>query len=660
MRSNQFNQDNSVLILAPTQKDAEVTQGILASISVLSHIATDLNDFCDKIDSASVAIIPEEFLLADRTNRLEAWLNAQPSWSDFPLIVLTASQNAASTTTAERLQAIGNMMLVNRPLQIATLLSTVRAALRYRRRQYQTRDEILVRERQTEALLDSEKRFRDLSDCVHQMIWVTRPDGFHEYYNQRWYSFTGVKSGSTDGEGWNALFHPDDQARAWGIWRHSLQTGEPYEIEYRLRRADGVYRWVLGRAECVRDETGQITRWYGTCTDIQELIDTRQMAESASLAKSEFLANMSHEIRTPMNAIIGLSNILSISQPLTQKQRDFIRTLQMSADSMLTLINDLLDISKIEARTIDLEMIPFNLTQLMQEVISMMSVRVQEKGLRFTGDGECVRERLFVGDPTRLRQIILNLCSNAIKFTEKGGVHIDITCENGPSPKVETICIAVTDTGIGIADDKIDGIFQKFIQADSSITRKYGGTGLGLAITKTLTEIMGGRINVESVLGKGSIFKVTLPMMIAEKIEKNSDQIPVAASPDTMIPSVKQHVLLVEDYAPNVLVAQTVLESFGFDVDVAGNGLEAYEKAITDDYSLVLMDVQMPGMNGFDATRMIRDHEVRHSIQPIPIIGMTAHALSGDRERCLASGMDDYLPKPFNPDLLIDMIKDLI
>ncbi|MGZ6040998.1 MAG: PAS domain-containing protein, partial [Asticcacaulis sp.] len=345
--------------------------------------------------------------------------------------------------------------------------------------------DVTARVRSEFALRDSEQHFRDMADSINQMIWVTRPDGFHEYYNRRWYDYTGVASGSTDGDGWNAIFHPEDQPRAWERWRHSLETGEPYEIEYRLRRRDGVYRWALGRAECVRGRDGRITRWYGTCTDIQDLVDARQSAEAANLAKSEFLANMSHEIRTPMNAVIGLSTLIAKSSPLTARQHEFIRTLQMSADSLLALINDLLDIAKIEARTVELESIPFSLDRLVQEVASMMAVPVRDKGLSFAAEGECAEGRMFVGDPTRLRQIIVNLWSNAIKFTAEGGVHISITCHPEAREDHEIVCIAVKDTGIGIAADKIGAIFDKFVQADSSINRRYGGTGLGLAITKT-------------------------------------------------------------------------------------------------------------------------------------------------------------------------------
>ena len=495
----------------------------------------------------------------------------------------------------------------------------------------------------------SEQQFRDMANSINQMVWVTRPDGYHEYFNQRWYIYTGVAEGTTDGEVWNALFHPDDQARAWAAWRRSLETGEPYEIEYRLRRADGVYRWTLGRADCVRDSSGAITKWYGTCTDIQDLVDARHKAEAANVAKSEFLANMSHEIRTPMNAVIGLSTILAKSTPLSPKQRQFIHTLQMSADSLLGLINDLLDIAKIEARTVELEHIPFSMPGLIQEVASMIAVPVKEKGLRFTGLGDCTDNRTFVGDPIRLRQIILNLCSNALKFTSEGGIHVAITCHPTDSARTETVCIAVTDTGIGIASDKIETIFEKFVQADSSINRRFGGTGLGLAITKTLVEIMGGRISVDSQVDRGSTFTVCLPLEIAETPGEEAgpalDDLVAAAIED----KTRATILLVEDFQPNILVASTFLEEFGYRVDVAENGLEAFEKIKERTYTAALMDVQMPGLNGLDATKMIRAFEKRSGRARLLIIGMTAHAMAGDRERCLGVGMDDYISKPFNP-----------
>jgi PAS domain S-box-containing protein len=517
--------------------------------------------------------------------------------------------------------------------------------------------DITERKHHEMILQEKEQNLRQLADSMPQMVWVTRPDGYHEYYNQRWYEFTGMAEGSTDGEAWDHVFHPEDQPRAWKRWRQSLQTGKPYEIEYRLRRADGVYRWVLGRALPIYNDKGEIVRWYGTCTDIEEqkriqrqLIEARNAAESANLAKSEFLANMSHEIRTPMNAVIGLSNILAMSKPLTTKQQEYIKTLQMSADSLLALINDLLDISKIETRTLELESIPFSLARIAQEAASMLNVKVQEKGLQFHMEAETIQHFTYRGDPSRIRQMMLNLLSNAVKFTEEGSVRMVFSAKPLENQPIHQVSLTVEDTGIGIPHDKLETIFDKFIQADSSINRKYGGTGLGLAITKTLTEIMGGSIQVESTPGMGSRFTITLPLPVHEEERLTSKNL--AETDENIENESGFRVLLVEDYAPNILVAGSFLQLFGYAYEVAHNGIEAVEMAKTGRFHATLMDVQMHGMNGLEATRLIRAYEAQQGLPPLPIIGMTAHAMSGDRERCLGVGMDDYISKPFNAEEL--------
>ena len=428
----------------------------------------------------------------------------------------------------------------------------------------------------------------------------------------------------------------------------SMPTPEEYELVDFISRTAGI---IIERTH-VTAARKQLD---------EQLIQARNDAEAANLAKSEFLANMSHEIRTPMNAVIGLSTILAKSEGLSKKQKEFIHTLQLSADSLLGLINDLLDIAKIEARNVELEHIPFSVVQIVQETISMMNVRATEKGLSFNVVQECacIEQRVALGDPTRLRQILLNLCSNAIKFTEHGGISIYLSCNPmAGEPNREWVKLAVKDTGIGIPADKIDDIFQKFTQADSSINRKYGGTGLGLAITKTLAEIMGGTIELESELGEGSTFTLSVPLEITDKANVH---IPKTVEPSAATPQDRNQnrILLVEDYAANVLVATTFLEDFGYNVDVAVNAVQAIEKIKANDYAAVLMDVQMPGMNGFEATQQIRTYESKTGKSRSHIIGMTAHALMGDRERCIAAGMDNYISKPFNPDILQKMLQDL-
>ncbi|MES2208019.1 MAG: ATP-binding protein [Pseudomonadota bacterium] len=454
------------------------------------------------------------------------------------------------------------------------------------------------------------------------------------------------------------LIYKDDFDVWYSTINEAITTGNDFEMQYRVLWPDYSIHWIYVRGSCTVSIGGKAKILSGVSTDITNRVllettakEAQEAAEAANLAKSEFLANMSHEIRTPMNAVIGLSNILSRSEGLTSKQRQYIHTLQLSADSLLELINDLLDISKIEARSIELEYIPFSITQILNEVISMMAMRAKEKGLEFKAEGNYEMQRTFMGDPMRVRQIILNLCSNAIKFTQQGGVYINTHFASSDIIGIENVTISITDTGMGIPLDKQEAIFQKFTQADSSINRKFGGTGLGLAITKTLTELMGGKISVDSVADQGSTFKVILPLRLEHKnalgsLSPNKADITSLSGEQ----SSEHRILLVEDYAPNVLVAGTYLEMFGYRYDVIDNGHEAVEMAKNGCYLAILMDVQMHGINGFEATKLIRLHEKENGLPRVLIIGMTAHALTGDRERCLVADMDDYFSKPFNPD----------
>jgi signal transduction histidine kinase/CheY-like chemotaxis protein len=393
----------------------------------------------------------------------------------------------------------------------------------------------------------------------------------------------------------------------------------------------------------------------------EDLLHAKEKAEEANIAKSEFLANMSHEIRTPMNAVIGITHILRNDMVPPEKKQEFLETLQTSAESLLTLLSEILDISKIEANKIQLESIPFNLKELAEEIISLLSIRANEKRIYISLFYDLGIGTEFLGDPLRVRQILVNLLSNAVKFTHNGGVEIQI--KNDPeSGQVE---IAVQDTGTGIGSEKIKGIFDKFTQEDASTTRKFGGTGLGLAITKALVDKMEGAINVTSAIGKGSLFVVHLPLeslnvqSVVDLEEKNFYYTGPGQELDQN-QTAKQSVLLVEDSTPNIMVATNYLEHLGYEFEVAKNGREALAAFRRKKYDLILMDIHMPELDGFDVARAVREQEYKSGALATPIIALTAFASQHDREKCLRHGMDEYIAKPFRIEELQEKITGLL
>ncbi len=479
------------------------------------------------------------------------------------------------------------------------------------------------------------------------------------YLSPRWKEMLGYSDADLENsfDTWESLLHPDDKVRALKTLNDYLESRLPeFRLEHRLRHKSGSYSWILTRGMALWDKRGRPSRLSGSHTDITaakktevNLIEARESALAAARTKSEFLANMSHEIRTPLSGIIGVATLLQDSK-LSEEQLDYIRTISQSADSLLSILNDILDFSKIEAGKLILEHVPFNLEEEFLRIYHLMRFAAEQKKLELKLEIEPNLNTSFVGDPTRLRQILVNLVSNAIKFSFKGQVVIAVRALDKNLSPVR-LKLSVADEGIGIPAEMHAAIFMPFSQADSSTSREFGGTGLGLSICKSLVDLMDGKIGVDSTMGVGSVFwfEISLdrPSLEQHQVEQLSGLLefhPVSA-----------RILLAEDNPTSQKVATAILRKFGLTVTPVSNGREAVVALQHENFDLVLMDCQMPELDGYQATSEIRGSPDAR-VATTPIVAMTANSLKGDREKCLASGMSDYLAKPVRPETLYAMI----
>ncbi|WP_323814071.1 MHYT domain-containing protein [Cellvibrio sp. NN19] len=434
------------------------------------------------------------------------------------------------------------------------------------------------------------------------------------------------------------IVHPDDVERISQELIPALDNKTAYVIEYRMRCRDNSERWVTERASGVYDEKGKLKWIDGVIIDITDskamqtdLVVAKDSAEQAATAKGMFLANMSHEIRTPMNAIIGFTELL-LDSPQQPEQLRHLQTVNRSARSLLSLLNDILDTAKLERGAVELDTKAFSLHEAVQQIINEQVNQAQKKGLQLSVNFAKSMRDFVLGDELRLRQILLNLIGNAIKFTQHGSVTLDI------SEKNDRVIFKVIDTGIGIPADRIQHIFTPFTQADASMARRFGGTGLGTTIARQLTELMGGSINVTSELNQGSCFEVELPLPATEAIK------PISAATTISLPIL--HILIADDVPQNIEVLQLMLTRDGHRTITASNGMEAFEQFKKHKFDLVLMDIQMPEVDGLQACRMIRQWEREQAVEATPIIALTASVLEQDRKDASTAGMNGFASKP--------------
>ncbi len=508
-----------------------------------------------------------------------------------------------------------------------------------------------------QRLRDQQFYTRSLIESNIDALMTTDPSGIITDVNKQMEALTGCTRDELIGAPFKGYFTDPERAEA-GI---KLVLSEKKVTDYELtaRARDGTKTVVSYNATTFYDRDRTLQGVFAAARDVtegkrveMELKQAKAAAESASRTKSDFLASMSHEIRTPMNAIMGIADLLAKTE-LTAEQDKYVQIFRRAGDNLLNLINDILDLSKVEASQLELERTGFSLSELLDKVTEMVAVRAHEKGLVLVCEIADDVPTGLVGDPTRLQQVLLNLLGNAIKFTEAGEVSLRVTTES--SAAVPTaLRFTVSDTGIGIAHDKLGRVFERFTQADSSTTRRFGGSGLGLTICKRLVELMGGRIWAESTVGEGSVFSVVVPFEI--RVEAAARMVlPVEGHPQQ--PMAALRILLVEDSADNRTITLAYLEDTPHRVDIAVNGAVACEKFALERYDLVLMDRQMPIMDGLTATRAIRAWEQANGRPPTPIIALTASALKGDREMCLAAGCTAFLTKPLKQEVLLRAIE---
>jgi PAS domain S-box-containing protein len=671
--------DTSVdILLVDDREDGLIALEALLSDNPDYHLVTARSGLeaialLDKYDFAMV-------LLDVQMPHLDGFETAEimrrnPRYSNLPIVFVTAINSderyiyrGYEAGAVDYIFKPFDPVILRSKVSVFTELHVKNRQLRVQAKQLAER-ELLEQRASIQAIeIESLRRYRNLAESIPHIVVRATPEGAMEYCNQNWTNYTGMEPGEAQGDGWQSAFHPDDLPRSLIDWSFSIRNKTRYENEARLRRKDGAYRWHWIKAEPELDERGNVICWLGTVTDIedrksfeQKLKEAQRTAELANEAKTHFLANMSHEIRTPLNAIMGFTELLTDPGPSMEEKMKNVAVVRRNCHQLLKIVNEILDISKVEAGELEIEKVETKIDELLNEVKALLRVQAGKKGIELKfAPPEDVPDRVLT-DSTRLRQILLNIVGNALKFTQQGSVSVTtkfVRKANGQS----MVTFVVSDTGVGIDHQSAQKIFQPFSQADTSTTRLFGGTGLGLALARRLARALGGDVQLmKSAPGQGSTFAVSVAVEVLDqqqwaRLDAASETQAEPPRPTIDTSALKgKRILLVEDAEDNQFLIQQFLSRTGAIVEIANNGNEGVDKALNNEYEVVLMDIQMPFKDGYQATSELRSKGYQK-----PIIALTAHALVEEREKCLRTGCTSHLTKPINRQQLIESLVSVI
>ena len=609
----------------------ENTNLSIAKVSMASTIAEGIS----YLRQEPFSLIFLDFFLAD-SNGLESYIELAKINSKVPVIILSGLSDTALSLKAISLGA--QDFLLKGAYDWQSLEKSVWYSIE--------------RKKNIELLKENNERYDIISKATNDIIWdwdlITDKV---KWIGQGLKNYLPLDMAPEDipYDFWVNGLHPDERKKVVDSLYRTIAEGEnSWESDYRFLRNDTTYAHINTRGYVIKNEEQKAIRMIGSMQDITDRknaeIETKKArfeAEEARKTQEQFLANMSHEIRTPMNGILGMTHLLAVTE-MSKDQKEYVDTIKESAANLMVIINDILDLTKIVAGKITLVKTDYVLSDLISNSIKINQYRADEKGILLKCGIDKNIHPVLSGDPGRLNQVLINLIGNAVKFTDHGEVNVNIRLLEEDELSV-TLEFSVTDTGIGIAADKVESVFERFTQVSADSTRKYGGTGLGLTITRQLIELQGGSIHAKSTRGQGSIFTFYLTIQKG-KLQPNPEH--RLTTKEQLHSLTGINILLVEDNIINQKVANRSLTNQGAVVNVANHGKEALELLIMNRYDIILMDIQMPEMDGYEATKIIRT-EMSEAISRTPIIAMTASALIADREKCLLAGMNDYITKPF-------------